>query len=55
MYQYPFFNISDKEFRYHTRIGMSVNLPACNDSSQSYKAKFGDTIEAKDLIFKKIA
>lgn len=52
--QYPFFNISDKEFRYHTRTGMSVNLPACNDSTQSYKAKFGDTIEAKDLIFKKL-
>ncbi|MCR4777186.1 MAG: hypothetical protein K5869_12510 [Saccharofermentans sp.] len=51
--QYPFFNLSDKSFKYHTRTGMSVNLPACNDETQSYKAKFGDTIEAKDLIFKK--
>ena len=51
--QYPFFNLSDKAFKYHTRTGMSVNLPACNDDTQSYKVKFGDTIEAKDLIFKK--
>ena len=51
--QYPFFNLSDKAFKYHTRTGMSVGLPACNDDTQSYKAKFGDTVEAKDLIFKK--
>ena len=51
--QYPFFNLSDKAFKYHTRTGMSVRLPACNDDTQSYKAKFGDTVEAKDLIFKK--
>ena len=51
--EYPFFNLTDKDFRYHTRTGQSIKLPACNDSTKSYKVKFGDTIEAKDLIFKK--
>ena len=51
--EYPFFNLADKDFKFHTRTGQSVNLPACNDTTQSYKAKFGDTIEAKDLVFKK--
>lgn len=51
--QYPFFNLSDKEFLYHTRTGQSVNLPACNDDSQSYSKRFGKTVEVKDLIFKK--
>ena len=51
--QYPFFNLSDKDFMFHTRTGQSVNLPKCNDSTQSYKAIFGETIEAKDLVFKK--
>ena len=51
--QYPFFNLSDKDFKYHTRTGSSVNLPLCNDETQSYKVLFGDTVEVKDLIFKK--
>ncbi|MBO4449014.1 MAG: hypothetical protein J5777_00345 [Clostridiales bacterium] len=51
--QYPFFNLSDREFKYHTRTGQSVNLPACNDDSQSYSKRFGNTVEVKDLIFKK--
>ena len=51
--QYPFFNLSDKEFKYHTRTGQSVNLPSCNDDSQSYSKLFGKTVEVKDLIFKK--
>lgn len=51
--QYPFFNIADKDFLYHTRTGQSVNLPSCNDTTKSYKALFGDTVEAKDLVFKK--
>ena len=51
--QYPFFNLADKDFKYHTRTGQAVNLPACNDTTKSYKALFGDTVEVKDLIFKK--
>lgn len=51
--QYPFFNLSDREFLYHTRTGQSVNLPACNDDSQSYSKLFGNTVEVKDLVFKK--
>ena len=51
--QYPFFNLSDSDFKYHTRTGASVNLPSCNDTTQSYKELFGDTVEVKDLIFKK--
>ena len=51
--QYPFFNLSDKEFMYHTRTGPSVNLPACNDDSKSYSKLFGKTVEVKDLVFKK--
>lgn len=51
--EYPFFNISDKAFKYHTRTGQSLKLPQCNDDTQSYKVKFGDTIDANDLIFKK--
>ena len=51
--QYPFFNLSDKEFMYHTRTGPSVNLPSCNDDSKSYSKLFGKTVEVKDLVFKK--
>lgn len=51
--QYPFFNLADSDFKYHTRTGQSVNLPKCNDQSQSYSSRFGKTVEAKDLIFKK--
>ena len=51
--EYPFFNIADKDFRFHTRTGQSVNLPACNDENQSYSKVFGRTVEAKDLVFKK--
>lgn len=51
--QYPFFNLADKDFRFHTRTGQSINLPRCNDQSQSYSNRFGETVEAKDLVFKK--
>lgn len=51
--QYPFFNLTDKDFLYHTRTGQSVNLPRCGDDSQSYSRLFGPTVEARDLIFKK--
>lgn len=51
--EYPFFNLSDKDFLFHTRTGQSVNLPSCSDTTQSYSSLFGKTVEAKDLIFKK--
>lgn len=51
--QYPFFNLADKDFLYHTRTGQSVNLPSCNDENQSYSKLFGKTVEVKDLVFKK--
>ena len=51
--QYPFFNLSDKEFMYHVRTGQSLKLPACNDDSKSYSKLFGKTVEVKDLVFKK--
>lgn len=51
--QYPFFNLSDQEFKYHVRTGQSLKLPACNDDSKSYSKLFGKTVEVKDLVFKK--
>ena len=48
---YPFFNLTDEAFIYHTRIGMSAGLPKCYDTKYKYSNYFGKTVEAESIVF----
>ena len=48
---YPFFNLTDEAFRYHTRISMAVGLPKCNGTKYKYSNYFGKTVEAESIVF----
>ncbi len=48
---YPFFNLSDEALIHHARSGMSVSLPDCNGTDFKYSNRFGDTVEADELVF----
>lgn len=48
---YPFFNLTDEAFRYHTRISMAVGLPKCNGTKYKYSNYFGQTVEAESIVF----
>ena len=48
---YPFFNLTDEAFRYHTRISMAVGLPKCNGTKYKYSNYFGKTVEAENIVF----
>ena len=48
---YPFFNLTDEAFRYHTRISMAVGLPQCNGTKYKYSNYFGKTVEAENIVF----
>lgn len=48
---YPFFNLDDTNLKYHARIGLAVNLPACTGTEYKYSNKFGSTIEVENISF----
>ena len=48
---YPFFNLTDEAFIYHTRSSMSMGLPKCNDTKYKYSNCFGQTVEAESIVF----
>ncbi len=52
---YPFFNLTDSAFLYHTRDNQAQSLPKCTGTKYKYSNCFGKTVEVEELEFEDAA
>lgn len=52
---YPFFNLTDSAFLYHTRDNLAQSLPKCTGTKYKYSNCFGKTVEVEELEFEDAA
>lgn len=52
---YPFFNLTDSAFLYHTRDSLAQSLPKCTGTKYKYSNCFGKTVEVEELEFEDAA